>query len=61
MEFRIPFKSLRYQSAETQVWGINILRKVQSRGGYEYTWSPSERAAASFIGQFGRLQELTGL
>jgi hypothetical protein len=61
VEFRIPFKSLRYQSAETQIWGINVLRKVQSRGGYEYTWSPSERAAASFIGQFGRLQELSGL
>ena len=61
VEFRIPFKSLRYQSAGTQVWGINVLRKVQSRGGYEYTWAPSLRAAQSFIGQFGRLQELSGL
>ena len=32
IEIRIPFKSLRYQSAETQAWGINVLRKVQSRG-----------------------------
>ncbi len=61
VEFRIPFKSLRYQSAATQVWGINVLRKVQSRGGYEYTWTPSRRAAASFIRQFGQLEEMSGL
>jgi hypothetical protein len=61
VEFRIPFKSLRYQAAATQVWGINVLRKVQSRGGYEYTWTPAQRAAASFIGQFGRLQDMSGL
>jgi hypothetical protein len=61
VEFRIPFKSLRYQSAATQIWSVNVLRKVQSRGGYEYTWAPSLRAAQSFIGQFGRLQDLTDL
>ena len=58
VEIRIPFKSLRYQSATTQTWGINVLRKVQSRG-YEYSWAPAERAAMSFIGQFGKLADLT--
>ncbi len=37
VEIRIPFKSLRYQSAPTQTWGINVIRVVQSRG-YEYSW-----------------------
>jgi hypothetical protein len=60
VEIRIPFKSLRYQSAETQTWGINVLRKVQSRG-YEYSWAPAQRAAVSYIGQFGKLEGLTGL
>ena len=60
VEIRIPFKSLRYQSAATQTWGINILRKAQSRG-YEYSWAPAERAAVSYIGQFGKLVDLTGL
>ena len=60
VEIRIPFKSLRYQSAETQTWGINVLRKVQSRG-YEYSWAPAERAAVSYIGQFGKLVDLTDL
>src|SRR5690349_20163623 len=27
IEVRIPFKSLRYQSASVQTWGINILRR----------------------------------
>jgi hypothetical protein len=60
VEIRIPFKSLRYQSAETQTWGINVMRRVQSRG-YEYSWAPAERAAVSYIGQFGKLVGLTGL
>ena len=60
VEMRIPFKSLRYQSAATQTWGINVLRKAQSRG-YEYSWAPAERAAVSYIGQFGKLVDLTAL
>jgi hypothetical protein len=60
IEIRIPFKSLRYQSKPTQTWGINILRKVQSRG-YEYSWAPAQRAAVSYVGQFGRLNGLTEL
>ena len=60
VEIRIPFKSLRYQSARTQSWGINVIRRVQSRG-YEYSWAPAERAAASYIAQFGTLEELTDL
>ena len=60
VEIRIPFKSLRYQSSASQTWGINVLRKVQSRG-QEDSWAPAQRAAASYIGQFGRLDGLTGL
>jgi hypothetical protein len=60
VEIRIPFKSLRYQPTDTQAWGVNVLRKVQSRG-YEYSWTPAQRAAASYIGQFGHLRELSGL
>lgn len=60
IEIRIPFKSLKYQSGATQTWGINVLRKVQSRG-FEYSWTPAQRAAASFLGQSGHLLGLTGL
>jgi hypothetical protein len=60
IEIRIPFKTLRYQSADPQTWGINVLRKVQSRG-YEYSWAPARRAATSYLGQSGRLTGLTGM
>src|SRR5712691_11627867 len=60
VEVRIPFKSLRYQSADPQDWGIQIVRVVQ-HSGYENTWTPVFRASASFLIQAGRLRGLTGL
>ena len=60
VEVRIPFKSLRYQSGETQDWGIQIIRTTQHTG-YEDTWTPVVRASASFLIQSGSLKELTGL
>ena len=60
IEIRIPFKSLTYQPADVQQWSFNVLRKVQSRG-YEYSWAPAKRAAASYIQQHGHLTGLTEL
>ena len=60
VEIRIPFKSLRYQSADVQNWGIQIIRTVQ-HSGYEDTWTPAVRANASFLVQSGRLVGLTKL
>jgi len=60
IEVRIPFKSLRYQSAETQDWGIQIVRLTQHTG-YEDTWTPVRRANASFLIQSGTLKNLSGL
>jgi hypothetical protein len=57
VEIRIPFKSLRYPSANPQTWGFNVLRKVQSRG-YEYSWAPARRAETSYLAQVGRLNGL---
>jgi hypothetical protein len=61
IEIRIPFKSLRYQDKATQSWGFNVLRKVQSRGSYEYSWAPARRAETSYLSQGGTLTGLTGL
>lgn len=57
VELRIPFSSLRYPVGGAQRWGIQIIRKVQ-HSGYEQTWTPVRRGAASFIAQEGWL---TGL
>ena len=60
IEIRIPFKSLRFQSADPQTWGLQVLRRVQSRG-YEYCWAPARRAAPSYLAQSGHLTGLTGM
>jgi hypothetical protein len=59
VEIRIPFKSLRYQSADQQSWDINVVRQVQ-HSGFEDSWAPAKRAHASFLGQSGSLDGLTG-
>src|SRR5437764_2832889 len=60
VEVRIPFKSLRYQSGQTQDWGIQIVRVTQHTA-YEDTWTPVVRASASFLIQSGTLKGLTGM
>ena len=41
VEIRIPFKSLKYQSADEQSWDINVVRQVQ-HSGYEDSWAPAQ-------------------
>ena len=60
IEVRIPFRSLRYQSAKTQDWNLHVVRRLQA-AGHEDSWSPARRSAASFLDQSGTLVGLTGL
>ena len=57
VEVRIPFKSLRYQGARVQSWGIHVLRRVQ-HSGFQDTWAPAVRANANFLAQSGTLEGL---
>jgi hypothetical protein len=60
VEVRIPFKSLRFQPAQEQRWGINVTRQVQHSGA-EDSWAPAKQASASFLAQSGHLVGLTEL
>jgi hypothetical protein len=60
VEVRIPFQSLRYQQAPVQSWGLHVVRKTQS-SGYEDSWAPARRAAASFLAQAGVLEGIRDL
>ena len=60
VEIRIPFSSLRFPTGGSQRWGLQILRKVQ-HSGYQETWTPARRGAASFISQEGWLTGLTDM
>ena len=59
-EVRIPFKSLRYQQADPQQWGLQI-KRITQHSGHEDTWTPAVRANASFLVQGGHLTGLTGM
>lgn len=58
VELRIPFKSIRYQAATTQDWGVQIIRQTQ-RTGYQDTWAPTSRALQAFTPQSGFLRGMT--
>lgn len=60
VEVRIPFKSLRFPTAKTQAWGLNIVRVTQ-RTGYTDTWTDVRRASASFLAQGGIIEGLHDL
>ncbi len=60
VEIRIPFKSLRYQDASVQDWGLHILRRSMHTG-FQDSWAPAVRARASFLGQSGALRGLHDL
>lgn len=60
VEIRIPFRTIRYQTARTQDWTLQIIRK-SAQSGREDTWAPARRDAASFLTQHGKLVGLTGL
>jgi len=60
VEVRIPFKSLRYQAADRQDWGLSVTRQVKSVG-HEDSWAPARRAAPSFLGQGGVMAGMHGL
>ena len=60
VEIRIPFKTLHYQNRQEQVWGINVLRRVQHTG-FQDSWTPAVRANASFLGQSGTLEGMRDL
>jgi len=60
IEIRLPFKSIRFQSAFTQDWGFNVIRRIQ-HSGYTSTWTPSRLDNASFMAQNGLLTDLSDL
>ncbi len=43
LEMAIPFKTLRFQKAEAQVWGVNFLRRIRRKNEDSF-WSPIPRA-----------------
>ena len=60
IEVRVPFKSIRYQKADTQNWGLHVVRKSQNTG-FEDSWAPARRDATSFLNQAGVIEGMREL
>ncbi|MFT5142362.1 MAG: hypothetical protein ACI80V_001027 [Rhodothermales bacterium] len=60
VEVSVPFQSLRFQADLVQDWGFNVIRNV-AHSGYSTTWTEVLQANASFLGQSGRLSQLSDL
>jgi hypothetical protein len=60
LEVAIPFKSIRFQGSNEQDWAVQVLRFVQ-HSGYQQTWTPARRGAASFLVQSGTFTGLHDL
>ncbi len=57
-EMVIPFKTLRYNSGESGVWGLNVTRNLRRRNEQSY-WTPVTRNFT--INQVGAAGDLEGL
>ncbi len=55
VELAIPFKSLRFPSTQSQVWGIQIMRTIR-RKNEEIYWPPRSRGVNGFLIQAGALE-----
>jgi hypothetical protein len=55
IEMAIPFKSLRFPNAESQSWGIKIMRSIRRRNEEIY-WPPHTRDVNGFLVQTGTLE-----
>lgn len=60
VEMRIPFKSLQFPEAETQEWGLQVIRRIQ-RNGFESSWAPLSESQANALAQSGRLTGIEGV
>ncbi|MBX3705513.1 MAG: carbohydrate binding family 9 domain-containing protein [Pseudomonadales bacterium] len=57
-EMRIPFRSLRFNAAETPVWGINFQRNIRRNNEVAY-WAPLPRQYNLYrVSRAGRVQGL---
>ncbi len=56
-EFRIPLSQLRFSSASSQEWGLQVVRQV-GRSGEESSWTPWPRSRPEIVSRFGVMSGL---
>jgi len=61
VEFRIPFKSLRFPNTDVQNWRIHILRNRPRGARQEIYWASVSRDDPNFMGQSGYLNGIKNI
>jgi hypothetical protein len=64
VEIAIPFRTLRFNPAETQAWGLNVTRLIARKRELAF-WTPASLADGFYarykVSRFGRLTGLQGI
>ncbi|MEK6649743.1 MAG: DUF5916 domain-containing protein, partial [Bacteroidota bacterium] len=59
-ELRIPFSMLRFNDADEQEWGFQIVRNI-TRNNERLHWTLIRRAESGWVSKFGRLNGIVGV
>ncbi len=59
-EIRIPFSAIRYRTAESMTWGLEVYRYMHGRGE-DTAWVTWDRAAKGFVSRWGQLTGIQGV
>jgi hypothetical protein len=60
VEMRIPFSAVRYRTAESMTWGLEVYRYMHGRGE-DTAWVTWDRAAKGFVSRWGQLTGIQGV
>mgnify|MGYP002725449529 CR=1 FL=1 len=60
-EFAIPFRELRFNSADELTWGLNVYREIPRNDNELAIWSHWFRDETGFVSNYGELTDLKGI
>lgn len=60
-EFAIPFRELRFNSAEKLTWGLNVYRELPRNDNELAIWSHWSHEETGFVSNYGALKGLTNV
>jgi len=60
VEMKIPFSAIRYRTATSMTWGLEVYRYMHGRGE-DTAWVTWDRAAKGFVSRWGQLTGIQGV
>ena len=60
VEMKIPFSAIRYRTAPSMTWGLDVYRTEHGRG-LESAWVTWDRAAKGFVSRWGQVTGIQGI